>query len=264
MSDDTIQGLARGLRVLALLETHPSLSLAELHAATGLPKPSLLRVLKTLEEQGYARRRLANGAWRARARHSRLIPTPLNDLLVDVGEGELDLLRRRVVWPSDLAVYHDGMMELLETTARQVRIMVDRVGVGHRVHMLSTGIGRCFLAYCPDDQREDILERLRRSDDPFDRPARDAAPINAMIARVREAGYGLRDTGYSNLPGSISHQMSGAGLPIFANERLIACLSFVWLGGAIDEATFEHQYLSMLQRTAKTIGEQVAAQLAAL
>jgi hypothetical protein len=40
-----MRGLERGLRVLEALEAQPISSLHDLHLVTGIPKPSLLRVL---------------------------------------------------------------------------------------------------------------------------------------------------------------------------------------------------------------------------
>src|SRR5690349_21271979 len=45
---ETIRGLERGLQVLEVLRVRPTCSLQELHEATGISKPSLLRILATL------------------------------------------------------------------------------------------------------------------------------------------------------------------------------------------------------------------------
>lgn len=47
-----IRGLERGLRVFKTLQQSAALTLADLHDATGLPKPTLLRILATLEGAG--------------------------------------------------------------------------------------------------------------------------------------------------------------------------------------------------------------------
>lgn len=58
----TIDALARGLVVLRSLEERRGQSLAELHRATGVPKASLLRILDTLEQGGFAWRAIGDGA----------------------------------------------------------------------------------------------------------------------------------------------------------------------------------------------------------
>src|SRR2546430_2597472 len=61
---DTIRGLERGLRVLQTLQSSSILSLHEIHQATRISKPSLLRILNTLEHVGFVSRRLADGPYR--------------------------------------------------------------------------------------------------------------------------------------------------------------------------------------------------------
>ena len=61
---DTIRGLQRGLEVLKALQANSILSLHEIYLATGISKPSLLRILHTLEEFGMVSRRLADGHYR--------------------------------------------------------------------------------------------------------------------------------------------------------------------------------------------------------
>ena len=58
---ETIRGLARGLRVLAALQSSPISTLHEIHRATHISKPSLLRILNTLPDAGFVSRRLADG-----------------------------------------------------------------------------------------------------------------------------------------------------------------------------------------------------------
>ena len=62
----TINALERGLDVLRKLDERHGQSLAELHAATGIPKPSLLRILDTLEASGFAWRAIGDGRYRRR------------------------------------------------------------------------------------------------------------------------------------------------------------------------------------------------------
>ena len=77
----TIDALSRGLDVLRGLEERRGQSLAELHRATGIPKASLLRILETLEQSGFAWRAIGDGRYRRaagalkneRRRHSGII-----------------------------------------------------------------------------------------------------------------------------------------------------------------------------------------------
>src|SRR5712691_13502154 len=63
----TIRSLERGLQVLQVLQSNPITALHDIHLATSISKPSLLRVLNTLERAGLISRRLADGRYRISA-----------------------------------------------------------------------------------------------------------------------------------------------------------------------------------------------------
>jgi len=48
----SIRSIERGLRVLQEMNLQPYTSIASLHERTRLPKPTLVRILKTLEQAG--------------------------------------------------------------------------------------------------------------------------------------------------------------------------------------------------------------------
>ncbi|TMJ92612.1 MAG: hypothetical protein E6G77_25305 [Alphaproteobacteria bacterium] len=100
---ETIRGLERGLLVLQALETNPIASLHEIHLATRISKPSLLRILNTLERAGYVSRRLVDGHYRissfARVGRKR----DRYDRVAEAAAPVLDRLCQKVRWPSDAA-----------------------------------------------------------------------------------------------------------------------------------------------------------------
>src|ERR1700736_5214906 len=66
-SSQTIRGWERGLQVLQVLQSNPISSLHDVHLATKISKPSLLRILHTLERSGLVSRRLGDGRYRISA-----------------------------------------------------------------------------------------------------------------------------------------------------------------------------------------------------
>ena len=63
-----IRAVARALNLLDAMNERQPCSLAELHHATGLPKPTVFRILATLEAEGYVRSEGALGQYRLTAR----------------------------------------------------------------------------------------------------------------------------------------------------------------------------------------------------
>lgn len=259
----TLRALERGLHVLAALEEHGHLSLHDLHRHTGISKSALLRILATLEKSGHARRRLADGDWRRSAQRAGPPDWRLHDLLVDIGGEVLDDMCRRLAWPSDLAIYHRGAMELLETSRRKTPFAVNRLAPGFRIPVLLSGLGRAWISYCADAERTAIIAELAASDSPFDRAAQDPDSVRAVIADTRARGYGIRADGYSTRPLDLDDRTCGIAVPIYLKTQVVACVNLVWILSACDAETFVRLHLGELQGGAQRIQQKLAAAFAA-
>ena len=192
-----MRGLERGLRVLEALESKPISSLHDLHLATGIPKPSLLRVLQTLEGFCLVSRRLADGRYRASTsltrrprRHAR------HERVAEAAAPVLDRLCQRISWPSDMMVPAGDHMVIAESSQTQTPFLIKAGGVDSPVNWLLSAVGRAYLAHCPDKEREVILQRLRKSANPVDRLAHEPKRLEKILAETRKRGYGLRDPGF--------------------------------------------------------------------
>jgi IclR family mhp operon transcriptional activator len=258
MTGDTLRGLERGLQVLDALSVSSGMTLRELHCNTNLPKPTLLRILATLEARGYVRRRIADGVWRRSARRSD--PGSLQGLLLDVGSGVLDELCQRIRWPSDLAIYDDGSMVIIETTRKKTPYLINWTGVGYRIPILQTGLGRAWLSYCSEEERENILSDLRNSVSPFDRAANNPQLIDQLIVETRQQGYGTRVAGFT-LRKVGEEKTDGFAVPVLVGGRIVGCLNVTWLVSALDLQTAVSRYLPEVQAAAERIGNEIDAKL---
>jgi IclR family transcriptional regulator, mhp operon transcriptional activator len=191
----SIHALARGLQVLQVLQSSQGLGLAALHRQTGIPKASLLRILKTLMEQGFIWQRMLDDAWVPSYSLAELAGRiDREHQLVEVASPILEALTRQIEWPSVLAVPRLSHMEVIETNV--TRAYFDQIALGpmgFRVNMLRSASGRAFLAFCPGPVREAVLQTLRRSDRKGDRLAHSADYVATVLAETRNQGFGLRD-----------------------------------------------------------------------
>src|SRR6266545_5912267 len=170
---DTIRGLQRGLQVLHVLQSSAICSLHDVHVATRISKPSLLRILNTLERAGLVSRRLADGHYRISALTRDARKRDRYDRVAEAAAPVFDRLCRKVLWPSDLLVPAGDHMERRETNRSRspflLRPTSSATAVGQPVGWLLTAVGRAYLAFCPDKEREAILRRLRKTNRPDDR-----------------------------------------------------------------------------------------------
>ncbi len=193
-NSETIRGLERGLAVLQALHTKPACSLQDLNLLTRIPKPSLLRILRTLEQSGWAARRLADGRYRVGTHFDQVARTrDRYDPLAEAAGPVLERLCRTLSWPSDLMVPAGDHMEIRESSRGHSPFLINRDQIGHPVPWLASAVGRAYLAFCPEKELKQIIAMLRKSTLRDDRPARDPKQLErdtfgSSLERLRHAG----------------------------------------------------------------------------
>jgi IclR family mhp operon transcriptional activator len=162
--DEAVRSVARALEILRALQAAGKATLVDLQARTALPKPTLLRLLRTLESENAVWRAKGDGLWRP---VFEMVPTrilsPEHQKLIDMALPILETLRAKFVWPSDLAVREASHMMLLETTRRASGLAVNRDEIGHKIDMLRSAVGRAYFASCPPEEREELTRQLARA-----------------------------------------------------------------------------------------------------
>lgn len=253
----TIRSLQRGVQVIRALQESPAVALAELHQATGLPKATLLRVLITLEKEGLVWRSVGDELYRYRA----IAISPgwyRNQRLAEVAAPILTALQRKTLWPSDLVVRRGHFMELVETSRGLTGLAISRDRLGERIDMAGTAVGRAYLAHCPDDERERIVDYLERHPavrgplGPIDRRQLDQA-----IQHARRRGFAARDT---RLPRPLAHlgqaedNLDAIAVPVASAGILLGALNLVWLRRFNLREQMIRKHLGDLQQVAAGIG----------
>lgn len=257
----SIEALRRGLEVLQAVQHSSAVTLAELQRQTGLPKASLLRILKTLREAGWVDRNELEGRYVPSAAPGEAGPfwqwcARLSSSAAPVRIG----LQKRVPWPVDMAV-RDGQGMLILDTHRPINgLAVNYRVLGFRPAMLVSSLGRCYLSFCPDDERREIVARLARSTRPMDRLASRADAVRRMVALSRSQGYAARDP--SDTSADSPERFGALSVPVVSQGRVLACLSCAWLPAVTTERDVAAAYLHILQGAARAIAER--ARLAGL
>jgi IclR family mhp operon transcriptional activator len=257
---NTIRGLERGLQVLHAFQTNPICALHDLHRLTKLPKPSLLRILHTLEQSGLVSRRLADGRYRISANLTRMgRKRDRHDHVAEAAAPVLDRLCQKIKWPSDLFVPAGDHMERRETSRPHSPFIIhsnQTNPVGQPVNWLLTGVGRAYLAFCPDKEREEILQRLRKSDKPEDWLARDPKRLDKILAETRARGYGMRDPGFGGGGyGDPPHDdgLAAIVVPLLDRTRVHGSINILWIKTAFTVEEFAARHLGDLKAAAAEI-----------
>ena len=257
---ETIRGLERGLQVLGVLQSNPISSLHDIHLATDISKPSLLRILNTLERAGVVSRRLADGHYRISAFNRMARKRDRHDRVAEAAAPVLDRLCQKVLWPSDLMVPAGDHMERRETSQAHTPFFfintARRTRVGQSVNWLLTGMGRAYLAFCPEQERNGILQMLRSSDKPEDLLARDPKRLDRILDETRARGYGTRDPvftgGNYGIP-RIDDGLAAIAVPLLDRTRVHGSINILWVKTAFTIEEFADRHLADLQAAAAEI-----------
>ncbi len=190
MANDRVQSVDRAFSLLELTaDAGGSVGLSELATASGLPLPTIHRLLRSLVSQGYARqeasRRYALGPRLIRlgesASHmlgSWAIPY-LTDLVDEIGEtANMAMLDgESVVYVAQVASPHS------------MRMFTE---VGRRVLPHCTGVGKALLSTLPD---EDVRTIVKKTGMPAqtEKTITTATKLLVALGHARKVGYSLDD-----------------------------------------------------------------------
>ena len=162
----TIRALERGLNIMQILQTKGSATLNEIYKVSGLPRPTILRILRTLEGAGWVRRGLEDGFYRNSFKIEGMVSSlDQTDKLAEISTPYLDALCRKASWPSDLTVLSSSglCMELKETSRSLTPFLLNRDNIGHKINLPLSAVGRAYLAFCDENEGTTILANLRKS-----------------------------------------------------------------------------------------------------
>jgi IclR family mhp operon transcriptional activator len=261
-----IESLSRGLRVLATLQEMRAASLHDLHLATGIPKPTLTRILYTAHQQGLVWQRMADGAFLPSHTSQRRALRDDAGWLGEIASPVLAGLCERVKWPSVLSVPRLDYMEVVETNSPRVSFDEIRARPGRfRVNLLRSASGRAYLAFCPEREREAVLRRLRERGLPGNELASRPEAVRQLVERTRRQGYAVRaaDFGghYAKTRADSDDGRFSIAMPIRLEGRVLGCINLTWRMKVLTIAEMTRRHLDDLRGAVAAV-EARAAQVA--
>ncbi|REE97565.1 IclR family transcriptional regulator [Thermomonospora umbrina] len=187
---EAVRALERALELLEhLADAGGEMALSELTDRSGLPMPTIYRLMRTMVNQGYVRqepsKRYALGPRLIRLGESatRLLGTwarpALARLVDEVGE------------TANMAVLEgDAVVYVAQVPSRHSMRMFTEVG--RRVQPHCTGVGKALLAQLPAESVREIVARTGMAAH-TPHTITDPDTLLAELVRVREQGYALDD-----------------------------------------------------------------------
>ena len=225
-----IRSLTRGIEVLRYLNTVQGAQPTDICKELKLPRPTVHRILDTLEELKLVHRGYYNREFRLTDEVKHLARAKgVYEELRQAAWPIMHELTSRYVWPCDLAVFRDNAMLIVESTHRSSSLSSDIGMIGRTRSMMLSPLGRAFLSHCSDTQRAAIIEALNARPSERDGIMADSEAIDRMIAQGRRDGY--------NMCPELPHtRCASIAVPIRVRDEVVATMNMVW---SAKELTFD-------------------------
>ena len=233
--------------ILQTLNRRNGLKAAEVATATSIPRPTVYRLLETLEGLGFVSRDHSSEKWRPTLQAKSLSSGFRHeDWVTQSAVPEMVRLGREILGPLDLVTFNDYQMEIRESTHNISPYSIDHGMVGLQLPVLDTAGGRAYLAFSRQEERTQTLAGLYAKLGCQGPVILQDGPLKHVLDTCVKLGVGYRKEGYRLSTQSIS-------APIYRGQRVVACLTVIWTSSALSFDKALDQYRDKLLATANGI-----------
>lgn len=250
------RGISRALAVLAEMNRNNGCTVTGLSRATGISRPALYRILNVLADTGYIRRREDDRSYFLTIKVKTLSDGFRSETgICEIASPLLAALQHEVIWPTDLAIFRNNRLELLETTRRQSPFVIDQVLAGGELSSIfSTALGLAYLSYAAPAERAVILESYAtRTDSKDSRLAQDVESAERLFDGVRREGYAWRFRGSVKETGTIA-------VPVLHEGYAVASIGITFMASVLSVKKAVDRHIVALTRCARDIEVELSAE----
>jgi IclR family mhp operon transcriptional activator len=233
-----------------------------IHQLTALDKATIVRMLATLAHAGYIVRDGTRQTYRVTGKTLQLSAGYNRQQAIGaIVSEDLRQFRQRVGWPSDVSILDEDAMLIIETS-REAEPMRFFRHPGYRAQVLYTSLGRAYLAFCPERERQAFLERARADLSPEFALARDPEALDRLLETVRAQGFATMDESYSRE--NYDSQFFSIGVPIRTRSQVFGAMNIIYLRRAMTPEVARDQFLGPLTEVAATLAAKIEAHSGAM
>ncbi|HEX3913533.1 MAG TPA: IclR family transcriptional regulator C-terminal domain-containing protein [Steroidobacteraceae bacterium] len=243
-----IRALMRGLDALTVLNLRDGATVSEVAHEIRLPRTTVYRILETLCNSGFIFRDSTDERYRLTILVRGLSSGFDDEAWVgQIAAPLLHVLCREIVWPVSIATLSGTKMTLREATDHSTPLAIERHSAGFQLPLLTSSAGRVYLANCPPEQRDALIEILTRSNKEEDRLARDRNELQRSLADIRALGYATA-TRTRRLVDEYT-----ISVPVPMNAQALAALTVRFIATALPLKSGVDRFLPKLRQCAAKI-----------
>ncbi len=242
-----VESVRRALEVLRAVNHLRIASVNGIYAETGFPKSTIVRLLETLMDEGYVVRDNMCGGYRLTSRvHELHSGYEGISRIIEVSRPLAVDLTRRLKWPIGIGVRDGDAIALHFWTGTISPWAHTNTVLGLRPDLQTTAMGRAYLAFCGDAERETLIGRMR-ADPARNFDAAEEARFRALLDRVRSDGYAMRD------PRTKPYRTTTLAVPLREAGTVRALMSIGFFTTAVPHNEIGPQIVAPLRATQRRI-----------
>jgi IclR family mhp operon transcriptional activator len=244
-----VEAVRRALNLLKAINELGIVSVGDLHRVTGIAKPTVVRMLETLMTEGYVARDNFFGGYRVTS-HVQSLSSGFHGapLIVEAARAWAVRLTQAILWPVGIGILEGDQISVKFTTAAISPWPHPVSSLNMRLDLTTSAMGRCYLAFCKDGERDVLLKNTRVNGGASDDKS---AYINALIRTVQRDGFALRD-------GRVGPKsMQVIALPIINEGTVVACLGMGFYTSAVPSSRIFETFVKPMRDTVMNIEKDI-------
>lgn len=249
-----VQSVRRALDLLVALNTQRVTTVGELHQRTGLPKPTIVRLLETLIAAGFVSSDRRLGGYQVTSRVAALSSGYHGaPMVIEAARPWAIDLTRKLKWPVSIAVLEKDAVVVRFSTIPDSPMSPFHATINMRLSLVSRGLGRAYLAFCPKEERQLLVRMLASSKHREDRPKNLTAIVQHLVRSIRAKGFAERD------PNVEPKSSNTIAVPVMADGRVLATIGLTYFRSAVPPATLIETLLPALKDAAQRTEQSIDA-----
>lgn len=248
-----VQSVQRVLSLLMELNRHGVSPVLELHRKTGLPKPTIVRMLETLMAEGFVFKDKRQGGYMVTEQVMSLSCGFHGEpMVVGAARPWASAITRQIQWPVSLAMLDAHELVVRLSTVCDSPISPEHATINMRLSLIEKAMGLTYLANCNSAERDALLRMVEDTQPGLIVSIGGRGVLDFRLKKIRRQGYALRAP---NVPPLNSSTLA---VPVMLGGRVLATMGLGFFRRAVSQDQLLEEYLPLMRNAACAISEQVA------
>lgn len=241
LSYPPVEAVCRAFEVLRTVNKLRIASVNGIFEATGIPKSTIVRMLETLMSEGYVVRDNMCGGYRV-TQHVNELTEGYDGVsrVIEVARPFAIELTQRIKWPIGLGVEDGDAMAIQFWTGTISPWAHTNTVLGLRPEFRYSAMGRAYLAFCDEEERERRIRELRNVPGmEFDET--EERTFRGLLERARQDGYAIRD------PRTKPYRTTTLAMPVLDHGKLQAVVTISFFRSALRPSEVHEKIIAPLR-----------------